>query len=520
MVIGVDLATPVFAAAETVTVPLPLPLAPAVIVSHDVPPVAVHAQPLPAATLILAAPPAAGSERLGGVGTIEQPLLWVTMNDLSPIVSIPVRDPPVVAAAVYCTVPFPLPLAPEEMVSHGMLLVAVQAHPAALVTATLPLLPSAGTLAEGAASTTEQPLPCVSVKVCPAMVIVPGRAPPEVDAAVYCTVPLPVPLAPDVMVIHEALLVAVHAQPLPPVTATLPDPPDAPTLALPGAIENEQPLSWLTMKALPPIVSVPDRGPPSVAAAVNCTVPLPLPLLPAVIVNHDAPLLAVQPQSAPAVTFTLPEPPAASTLVLVAASAITQPLPCDTVITAPATLIVPLRAAPVRGATVKAMLPPPLPDAGPVSVIQGALLEAVQVQPPPASIVAEPVPPLGENGCTRGATAKSQPPVCDTVTACPATSTVPVRGGPDVASTTSRAAPGPAPVAPWATVTHGTLLTAVHGHAAAVATETVVAPPEGPGAKLFGEMAKVQPSDCVIAKRSPAATIVPVRGGPVPGATS
>jgi hypothetical protein len=44
------------------------------------------------------------------------------------------------------------------------------------------------------------------------------------------TVPLPVPLAPDVTVIHEALLTAVHPQPLPAVTVTLPDPPPDPKL--------------------------------------------------------------------------------------------------------------------------------------------------------------------------------------------------------------------------------------------------------------------------------------------------
>ena len=102
-----------------------------------------------------------------------------------------------------------------------------------------------------------------------------------------------------------------------------------------------------------------------------------------------------------------------------------------------------------------------------------------------------------------------------TVTVWPATSTVPVRDGRTCLRPQPRG-PGPVPAAPWATVIHGTLLIAVQGHAAAVATETVVAPPEGPGEKLFGEMAKVQPSDCVIAKRRPAATIVPVRGGPVP----
>ena len=33
---------------------------------------------------------------------------------------------------------------------------------------------------------------------------------------------MPKPLAPDVIVIHEALLVAAHVQPVPTVTATLP----------------------------------------------------------------------------------------------------------------------------------------------------------------------------------------------------------------------------------------------------------------------------------------------------------
>ena len=55
-------------------------------------------------------------------------------------------------------------------------------------------------------------------------------------------------------------------------------------------------------------------------------------------------------------------------------------------------------AAPVSGATVKVIAPPPVPDVGPVSVIHGALLEAVQPQPPPASIVAEPEPPFDANG--------------------------------------------------------------------------------------------------------------------------
>ena len=52
--------------------------------------------------------------------------------------------------------------------------------------------------------------------------------------------PLPEPLAPDVMVMNELLLVAVQLQPALVVTATLADPPAAAKLALVGLIENEQ----------------------------------------------------------------------------------------------------------------------------------------------------------------------------------------------------------------------------------------------------------------------------------------
>ena len=60
----------------------------------------------------------------------------------------------------------------------------------------------------------------------PAIVSVPVREVPAVLAATLNpTVPLPVPLAPDVTEIHDALLVAVRAQPVVPVTVTLAEPP-------------------------------------------------------------------------------------------------------------------------------------------------------------------------------------------------------------------------------------------------------------------------------------------------------
>ena len=72
--------------------------------------------------------------------------------------------------------------------------------------------------------------------------MVPDRAPPFVEAAVKWTVPLPLPLPPDVMVIHPSLVPAVHPQPAPLATSKLPLPPDAPTFAADDESEKEQPL--------------------------------------------------------------------------------------------------------------------------------------------------------------------------------------------------------------------------------------------------------------------------------------
>ena len=64
------------------------------------------------------------------------------------------------------------------------------------------------------------------VKTVPFMEIVPNLCCPALAATVKFTVPLPVPLAPPVMVIQESLFVAVQVQPLPEgVTVKLPVPP-------------------------------------------------------------------------------------------------------------------------------------------------------------------------------------------------------------------------------------------------------------------------------------------------------
>ena len=89
------------------------------------------------------------------------------------------------------------------------------------------------------------------------MVSVPVRLPVPVFAATeYSTVPLPLPLLPDVIVIQLALLAAVQVQPVPAVTATLPVAALAVKDRLAGAMVYEQPATSpliLAMKAAKPL---------------------------------------------------------------------------------------------------------------------------------------------------------------------------------------------------------------------------------------------------------------------------
>jgi hypothetical protein len=81
------------------------------------------------------------------------------------------------------------------------------------------------------------------------------------------TVPFPVPFAPDVTVIHDTLLTAVHAQPLPAVTVTLPCPPLHPRLCDIGdALKLHTPAS-VTLIVCPATVNVPLRAVAEVFAA-------------------------------------------------------------------------------------------------------------------------------------------------------------------------------------------------------------------------------------------------------------
>ena len=149
----------------------------------------------------------------------------------------------------------------------------------------------------------------------------PLRASAVFAAIDSATVPLPVPLAPLLIVTHPALLVAVQPHvDAEAVTATDALPPLEPTAWLAGEIENVHggggggAPGCVTVTATPATVSEPLRSPPVFAAAVNAVDPEPVPEAPAVIVIHGAPLEAVQVQvDAEAVIATLPLPPPVAT---------------------------------------------------------------------------------------------------------------------------------------------------------------------------------------------------------------
>lgn len=157
----------------------------------------------------------------------------------------------------------PLPLAPALIVIHPALLADAQAQPVAAVTVMVPLPDAAPTLAAAEPIAGSHGAPaCVTLKVWLPIVSVPVRGlVVGLAVTVYVTVPLPLPLVPALIVIHPALLAAVHAQPLTAVTVTLAVPAAAPILFDAGAIV------WLhgtpacvTVNVLPPIESVPVRG--------------------------------------------------------------------------------------------------------------------------------------------------------------------------------------------------------------------------------------------------------------------
>jgi hypothetical protein len=235
------------------------------------------------------------------------------------MVRVAVRLPvPVLAATLKVAEPLPVPL-PATTVTQVALLVADHAQPAVVVTDAAPDPPALANdwlVGEMLNAQLGAAAAWLTVNVCPATVSVADRVDVAVfAAAVKLTEPLPEPDAPAVIVTHPALLAAVHEQPAVVVTATVPEPPAAAKDWLAGEILNAQLApACVTVNVLPATVNVPVRGVVAVvAAAVKLTDPLPVPLAPALIVSHATLLVADHAHPAPAVTPTVPLPPAAAT---------------------------------------------------------------------------------------------------------------------------------------------------------------------------------------------------------------
>jgi hypothetical protein len=195
---------------------------------------------------------------------------------------------------------------------------AVHEHPASVVTVIVPVAPAAGIVTlTGVAETVHDTPASVTRKLRPAIASVAVRAVTLVFGwAANETVPDPVPVEPADIVTHAAPLAAVQVHPGVVVTVTVPLPPGAGSVALEGAIVYEQAAAaCVTVNVLPPAVNVPVR---EVVAVFACTLyptlPLPLPVPPAVMLIQLAPLVAVHPQPAGAVTLIVPPPPPATTV--------------------------------------------------------------------------------------------------------------------------------------------------------------------------------------------------------------
>jgi hypothetical protein len=179
----------VFSWIEIFTVPLPVPAAPELIPSQAAPLDAVHAQPPGDVTLTVVVPAAAGTDTCPGEIENEQFSACEIVNVRPPMLSVPCRTGPVFAVTVNPTEPLPVPVAPDVIVTQPALLVAVQPQPPPALTFTEPVPPLAAALNEDVASEIEQPLPWVTVNVCPPAVIAALRDGPLFRAATKRTVP-------------------------------------------------------------------------------------------------------------------------------------------------------------------------------------------------------------------------------------------------------------------------------------------------------------------------------------------
>jgi hypothetical protein len=111
-----------------------------------------------------------------------------------------------------------------------------------------------------------------------------------------------------------------------------------------------------------------------------------------VIVNQDAPLVAVHGQPVVAVTAIVPAPPLFVRLTD-GGDTVNAHAFWVTVTAIPATVSVPVRFEPVRGGTEYVTVPLPGPDSPVVTVIEASLLTAVHAHSASVATTTEAVPP-------------------------------------------------------------------------------------------------------------------------------
>jgi hypothetical protein len=169
------------------------------------------------------------------------------------MVSEPERDSePSFRVTLKDTLPLPLPDAADVKLMNDppLATLAVQAQPAWVVIVTVPssFFLSNEKLVGFTEYVQVEAAACETVNVAPAIVSVPVRAAPVLAATSKPTDPFPLPLAPDVTVIHCTLLPAVQVQP--DVVVTLTGPPRPPiddTDWLEGEMAKEQPAACITV---------------------------------------------------------------------------------------------------------------------------------------------------------------------------------------------------------------------------------------------------------------------------------
>ena len=139
-----------------------------------------------------------------------------------------------------------------------------------------------------------------------------------VAATLMATAPLPRPFPPPVIVIQAASADAVHAHwALDARTSICVAPPAGENAAdADASVMTHSPAAWVTCARDPLTTIAPDRACGSgFEAAVNSTVPSPWPLAPDRMLNQPPSTVADQAHSRVAATPTVPDPPAAGTLV-------------------------------------------------------------------------------------------------------------------------------------------------------------------------------------------------------------